>query len=74
MPTSHHSVTCLLPTGALFSRTLKECAAHSGEHRQAAGVVAEAVIRSMELIVQPDAENIVGEIGVSGDLSFAGGK
>jgi hypothetical protein len=30
-------------------------AADRGEYRQAAGAVAEAVIRSVELIVQPDA-------------------
>jgi hypothetical protein len=29
-----------------------------GEHRQAAGAIAKAVIRSVELIVQPDAHHV----------------
>jgi hypothetical protein len=34
------------------------CVIHDGsEHRQAAGAFAEAVIRSVELIVQPDADD-----------------
>jgi len=37
------------------------------QHRQAAGAIAEAVIRSVELIVRPDAKNGVGEMGVPGD-------
>ena len=40
-----------------------------GEYRQAAGAFAEAVIRSVELIVQPDAKDGVGEMGVRGDPS-----
>jgi hypothetical protein len=38
-----------------------------GEYRQAAGAVAQAVLRSVELIVQPDAHDVVGEMGVRGD-------
>jgi hypothetical protein len=30
------------------------------QYRQAAGAAAQAVIRSVELIVQPDAEDVVG--------------
>ena len=44
-------------------------AAVCGEYREAAGVVAQAVIRSVELIVQPGAKDGVGEMGVRGDLS-----
>jgi hypothetical protein len=36
-------------------------------HRQAAGAFAEAVIRSVELIVQPNAHDVVGEMRVRGD-------
>jgi hypothetical protein len=41
-------------------------AVHSiiSRHREAAGVFAEAVIRSVELIVQPAAKDVVGEMGV----------
>jgi hypothetical protein len=34
--------------------------------RQAAGAFAQAAIRSVELIVQPDANDVVGEMGVRG--------
>jgi hypothetical protein len=34
-------------------------AANCGEYREAAGAFAEAVIRSVELIVQPDAKDAV---------------
>ena len=40
------------------------CSADCSEHRQAAGAFAEAVIRSVELIAQPDAKDVVGEMGV----------
>src|SRR6516162_1977833 len=33
-----------------------------GEYRQAAGAIAEAVIRSVELIVQPDAHDVTSEL------------
>src|SRR5215472_6961542 len=39
-------------------------AADRGEYRQAAGAIAEAVIRSVELIVQPAAKDAVGEMAV----------
>src|SRR5262249_35302701 len=38
-------------------RPIHNCAADRGEYRQAAGAVAEAVIRSVELIVQPGAKD-----------------
>jgi hypothetical protein len=34
--------------------------AHSSQHGKAAGAFAEAAIRSVELIVQPDAHDVVG--------------
>jgi len=40
-------------------RTSGQGAADRGEYRQAAGAFAEAVIRSVELIVQPDAHDVV---------------
>ena len=45
------------------------CATDRGEYRQAAGASAEAVIRSVELIVQPDAKDVVGEMAMRGDLA-----
>ena len=44
-------------------RTSGQSAANRSEYRQAAGAVAEAVIRSVELIVQPNAYDVVGEMG-----------
>jgi hypothetical protein len=44
----------------------RRAAADRGEHRQAAGAIAIAVIRSVELIVQPDAQDGVGEMRVCG--------
>ena len=41
-------------------------AADRGEYPQAAGAIAEAVIRSVELIVQPDTHDVVGKMGVRG--------
>jgi hypothetical protein len=43
-------------------------AADCGQHRQAAGVVAEAVIRSVQWIVQPDTHDVVGRINRSIEL------
>ena len=40
-----------------------------GEYRQAAGAIAQAVIRSVELIAQPAAKDPVGEMGVREGLS-----
>src|SRR5258708_18362536 len=37
------------------------------ERSETAGAFAEAVIRSVELIVQPDAQDVVGEMRVSGE-------
>src|SRR5262249_19738382 len=48
--------------------TVAIAAPDRGEYRQAAEAVAEAVIRSVELIVQPDAKNGIGEMRVCGDL------
>jgi hypothetical protein len=42
-----------------------------GEHRQAAGTTAEAVIRSVELIVYPETNDVVSEMSVRVDLSAA---
>ena len=53
-------------------RAILTSAADCGEHRQAAGAIAQAVIRSVELIVQPDAHDVVGETGVRGD--WPGGR
>jgi len=39
----------------------------AGEHRQAAGAFAQAVIRSVELIAQPAAKDAVSEMAVRGD-------
>ena len=41
--------------------------ADRGKYCEAAGASAEAVIRSVELIVQPGAKDGVGEMGVRGD-------
>jgi len=43
-----------------------EALADRGEYCQAAGIAAEAVIRSVELIVQPDAKDGVGEMRACG--------
>jgi hypothetical protein len=47
--------------------TSERFGANSGsrnERSEAAGALAEAVIRSVELIVQPEANDVVGETGV----------
>jgi hypothetical protein len=41
-----------------------EGAADRGEYRRAAGAIAEAVIRSVELIFQPDAKYAVGVVAL----------
>ena len=53
----------------MYSRSARRGAADCGEYRQAAGAFAEAVIRSVELIVQPDAKDVVGEMAMRGDLA-----
>jgi hypothetical protein len=49
-------------------RTLQRGAADRGEYREVAGTFAEAVIRSVELIVHPGAKDAVGEMAMRGDL------
>jgi hypothetical protein len=44
--------------------TRDEARPHCGQYRQAAGTVAEAVIRSVELIVQPDTKDAVGVVAL----------
>jgi hypothetical protein len=51
------------------ARRITTSATDRGEYRQAAGVFAEVVTRSVELIVQPDAHDVVGEMGVGGHIS-----
>jgi len=51
---------------SIYPNDARPGAADRGEYRQAAGAFAEAVIRSVELIVQPDAQDVVGEMGVRG--------
>jgi hypothetical protein len=46
--------------------------ADRGEHSEAARAFAEAVIRSVELIVQPDANDVVDEMRVCEGLSARG--
>ena len=50
------------PDQLLLQDLSDSSAADRGEHRQAAGAIAEAVIRSVELIVQPDAHDVVCEV------------
>jgi hypothetical protein len=45
-----------------------------GEYRQAAGAFAEAVIRSVKLIVQPDAHDVVDEMRMRADVASNIGK
>jgi hypothetical protein len=54
----------------------RRAAADRGQRREAAGAIAEVVIRSVELIVQPGAKDAVGEMGVRGDRpgSHTGGE
>jgi hypothetical protein len=54
-------------TRTVGKNRLKSGAADCSRYRQAAGAFAEAVIRSVELIVQPGAQDGVGEMGVRGD-------
>jgi hypothetical protein len=48
-------------------RKLVRGATDRGEYRQAAGAFAQAIIRSVELIVQPGAHDVVGEMGADQD-------
>ena len=50
----------------LLSLAARRGAADRCEHCQAAGAIAQAVIRSVELIVQPDAHDVVGQVGPDG--------
>jgi hypothetical protein len=53
----------------LSDKAARPAALSRFEYRQAAGAVAQAVIKSVELIVQPDAHDVVGEMGVGGNVT-----
>jgi len=57
------------PRSAAKPLTRDEARRIAGEHRQATGAIAEAVIRSVELIVQPDAHDVVGEMRERADVA-----
>jgi hypothetical protein len=55
------------PPNAVMSALLQKRTLDRRRGMSALGPIAEvAVIRSVELIVQPDAEDVVGEFGVPG--------